>query len=456
MVNLTHKEIKSKIDVNLTPQEKFRKYIELNGEKLITKTVTKLLKTYYEIECKNGHTYKVRGDIKLYNGSGCRECNNSKQRHSYEYVKKFIEKKNITLISKQYKNMKSRLKVECNVCNYYWEPRGDSIIGNNSGCPSCAGNIRGFGKEKILKAIEQKGGKLLSKYYNSNTKILIECKEGHKFEKVPYQLTGQNPTWCKYCYVHINEEIVRSIFIYIFDKDFEKTRRIIKNPETGYGLELDGYNSELKIAFERHGRQHYYKNHIYHTDYGIKRDKIKIDLCKKNGIKLIEIPYFVKPKELQKYIYSQLKKQNISYPEKKIIPIHDLQINLKSRYKELEKYARLKNVKVLTKSYIGSDNKYKFECEKGHIFHTTFGIMKDKRTKGNKCSECARNKKFSYEQIYNKVKERGFELISKNYENASTRLTVKCKNNHITHRTFRDIYYKKQKYGCRECYNESR
>ena len=60
-------------------------------------------------------------------------------------------------------------------------------------------------------------------------------------------------------------------------------------------MELDGFSETLKVAFEFQGVQHYKDfAHIWERDFSWsqERDQQKRDLCKANGVHLIEIPYF--------------------------------------------------------------------------------------------------------------------------------------------------------------------
>ena len=72
----------------------------------------------------------------------------------------------------------------------------------------------------------------------------------------------------------------------------------LKNPETGRNLELDVYDDQTKIAIEYNGQNHYsfvdqfHKNNEELTSQ-MKRDKLKVELCKKAGIKLIIVPYTI-------------------------------------------------------------------------------------------------------------------------------------------------------------------
>lgn len=110
------------------------------------------------------------------------------------------------------------------------------------------------------------------------------------------------------------EELCRDIFESIYLVPFKSCRpNFLKNPKTGRNLELDGYNEELKIAFEHNGRHHYEYPNTWHrtrVDYlvQIKRDKTKKELCIKNNIYLISIPYHIPEKEIRTYIISKLPK----------------------------------------------------------------------------------------------------------------------------------------------------
>ena len=83
----------------------------------------------------------------------------------------------------------------------------------------------------------------------------------------------------------------------------------------GRRLELDIYVPELKLAVEVDGENHskylawFHKTHE-NFEKQQKSDILKTALCKKNGVKLIRVPYTVPTAELEKYIickFMQLK-----------------------------------------------------------------------------------------------------------------------------------------------------
>ncbi len=96
---------------------------------------------------------------------------------------------------------------------------------------------------------------------------------------------------------------------------------MVKN-SAGHQLELDGYNDELKLAFERQGEQHYeWPNYFHKTvkDFisQLSNDQQKEELCETHGVTLIEVPYRIKFEEYQDYIIKQCKKRGINVPQMK-------------------------------------------------------------------------------------------------------------------------------------------
>jgi hypothetical protein len=123
-------------------------------------------------------------------------------------------------------------------------------------------------------------------------------------------------------YIHQNnvnktskgEQECRRVLEKIFNKPFPNYRpEFMKNEITKSNLELDCYCDELKLAVEYNGIQHYKYLPYFHSNKDKfrtqqYRDYIKRDLCKKNGITLIEVPYTVKINEIENYIKNALKK----------------------------------------------------------------------------------------------------------------------------------------------------
>lgn len=83
------------------------------------------------------------------------------------------------------------------------------------------------------------------------------------------------------------------------------------NPETGRRLQLDCYNDKIKIAIEYNGEQHYKWPNFTGQTYEqfinqVRRDMLKAELCERNGVYLITVPYSVPYDEIPSFIAQRL------------------------------------------------------------------------------------------------------------------------------------------------------
>jgi hypothetical protein len=103
----------------------------------------------------------------------------------------------------------------------------------------------------------------------------------------------------------------------IFNLPFYKIRpNFLRNEMTGRNLEIDLFNKDLGLAVEIQGIQHYKFNQRFHLSEAQffeqqKRDEMKALKCRNYGIKLIEIPYYVKEHELKSFLIKKLKEVRV-------------------------------------------------------------------------------------------------------------------------------------------------
>ena len=140
-----------------------------------------------------------------------------------------------------------------------------------------------------------------------NNKAWWICKDNYKHEWESC-VSDRHNNGCPYCSHYKSEEETRMIFENITGKAFPKKKSIFANNR----WELDGYNDELKIAFEQQGIQHYEYLPHFHRD-GIvdlqhqqERDESKRKQCIELGIRLIEVSYLLTGTKKEIYIQSQL------------------------------------------------------------------------------------------------------------------------------------------------------
>ncbi len=145
------------------------------------------------------------------------------------------------------------------------------------------------------------------KKYGTINSILID-KEGKYSRQTYSNRFGNINDICKKLNItnlnmtHSSISDVGRYCIYLFSEildsnyEFEKTFNWLINPKTNYKMRLDGYFEDLKLGIEYDGIQHYEYTPGLDKTYDDflnrqKRDKIKDQLCKENGVKLIRIKY---------------------------------------------------------------------------------------------------------------------------------------------------------------------
>jgi hypothetical protein len=108
----------------------------------------------------------------------------------------------------------------------------------------------------------------------------------------------------RYCIEFLHFLFPKNVFV-------KKKHSWLRNPKTGYPLELDGYCEELKLAIEYNGIQHYVWPNFFHPTIEEfhaqqERDKTKLKICNQKNICLIRIPYTVPLDQIPIAIYSKL------------------------------------------------------------------------------------------------------------------------------------------------------
>jgi hypothetical protein len=98
----------------------------------------------------------------------------------------------------------------------------------------------------------------------------------------------------------------------------------------------------------------------------------------------------------------------------------------KYTYQYIKNYIELKNYQLLSDNYINANIKLVLKCPIGHRYKVSFNNFKQ----GKRCSICAGNKKLSYNNVKDYIEKEGYQLLSKEYKNNSTKLVLKCPIGH--------------------------
>lgn len=214
-------------------------------------------------KCPNGHIYRTSWYV-FHKGHRCPVCSNDFKK-SIEYINNFLKNTGYKCISTKYINSRTKLKLQCPK-NHTFEATWVNIQ-KGSRCPLCTKYCNTYTFKKVKDFIQKEGYKLLStEYINANTKLKVKCIKGHEYEVI--WASFKNGRRCNKCYHlrnrgknhgnwknYTKEELeefknYRKRIIYLSNKNFCRFYYVI-NPK----------------EYKR-GRKDYHLDHIYSVKDG--------------------------------------------------------------------------------------------------------------------------------------------------------------------------------------------
>lgn len=118
----------------------------------------------------------------------------------------------------------------------------------------------------------------------------------------------------------------------------------------------------------------------------------------------------------------------------------------KKSIEDCHKLAESKGGKFLSPKYLRSTGTiYEWQCSKGHIWKTGYGNIQS----GQWCPECAGLKKKTIEHCHKLAESKGGKCLSTEYINTKSNLKWECENGHTFNLRYNDITSNNK--WCREC-----
>lgn len=245
-----------------------------------------------DIKCSKGHIYKANWDNYYNKGTRCPYC--SGRIISIDYIREELLKDGTILISEEYINSCTHLKLKCPKCEKEYSSTWNNLK-KGKRCPYCRHNHT-IDLEYIKNFANKLGYKVLSDSYEGAFKeIKFECPHHHKFNLVWTYF--QKGTRCPYCKTSKGEEKISEVLFKY--KIINEREKVFKGCVYKGNLRFDFYLPNQNICIEYDGKQHFepqdFSGHG-NSESEFKetqlRDSIKTQYCKDNNIKLIRIPYW--------------------------------------------------------------------------------------------------------------------------------------------------------------------
>lgn len=273
-------------------------------------------------QCKKGHTWDAKPQM-IMNGSWCPQC--VKQDYLQE-LKEVAESRGGKCLSTEYIDGSVKLKWQCS-SGHIWEAKPGNVK-IKSWCPTC----QKVTIDDMQQFAKKNGGKCLSeKYIHSHVHLEWECKKGHIWKAVPSAI--KQGEWCRLC---------------AFKRSADKQRDTIENMQLiaisrgGKCLSKKYINGALKLKWECE-LGHTWKA----TAQCVKQKGTWCPVCSM--------------KISKKYL-----------------------VHTKDTIENMQQIAISRKGKCLSKKYVYSNVKLKWECEFGHTWSATPSGVKS----GNWCPTC--------------------------------------------------------------------
>lgn len=380
----------------------------------------------------------------------------------YKLLSDIVISKNGKMLSDSYKGSETKLTIQC-MAGHIWHSKPFAIR-NGQWCKQCyidnhADKHRHYSElDALAKAY---GGRIVSEeYVASSVKMKFECIDGHQWEARPNDV--KRGTWCPLCRSNKSENLVRSFFEFAFGCKFAAASPEWLTSEKFPKMVLDGLSTDLSIAFEYHGEQHFNYIPHFHDRNGSKsfeeqqeRDRIVRDLCAENNIHLVEIHYLpdgYSQSDFLNHMQQIFKKEfNKEFSQEEIDKFCEKPF-MSSKLNEMKDVAKKLGGDCLSSKYMGIHTKHQWICKEGHQWESIYGSVK----KGHWCPYCGgRNRAGdTLKEIKDIAKEKGGKLLSKVYTNLADKYQFVCHRGHKFQRSAGSVLYNKQ--WCQECYNDRR
>ncbi len=352
---------------------------------------------------------------------------------------------------------------------HIWRPRVSHLVSSKSWCPECYGN-KPHTIEDMHRIATARGGRCIStEYHGLRIALTWECMYEHQWDATPNNVKNCG-SWCPHCKINVGEELVRAALEEAFPGHyFPRTR---KEPWM-QGLELDGFNKDLRLAFEYQGIQHSQQVDHFHRKDGafeaqLERDQLTADRCLDEMVSLLTIPHIIKHKDIRQYVRRELEKLGWPFALEAIVKSdNEFYDSVRARGPSTEEqYARICAIAItkggvcLSERYLGYRVPMHFRCGEGHEFDATPEAIDQPEYRGPRfCPECGGTRRKEDQELKDLVESCGYQFVSVTSRSVGGRtrriIQVVCPAGHEIETLWDNFCPKdgKPRKGCAKCHH---
>ena len=404
------------------------------------------LEAVYQWRCNTcGERWSRNAITLVYKNSFCKNCSRvsagiKRRSVTLEMARSLANSRDGYFLSDSFSTAHDKYRWCC-AKGHEWTASYDKVK-QGRWCPSCGRSkttmAASYTLADIQKIARSYGGKLLDATYKGiDQHHNFLCVNGHKFRKLPSQLTKSSPlarNWCPKCSkgINISEQLCRSVIEVAFKEEFpnQYPGDWLRN-ERGHKMQLDGYSPDLHLAFEYQGQQH--SRHlpkfgkIQNLEQRQIDDALKMNLCSGHGVKLVQIPHFPKVgislDEIVSHIKAAFLREGIEFPPVNLQTLEDsIALALNQPLRRLKLLAEKQGGALLSKTYQGMASKYNWRCSNGHEWSAQAASINS----GTWCPNCAGNILGDIERMKILAISLGGKCLSSQYENSKSSLSWEC------------------------------
>lgn len=416
-------------------------------------------------QCAQGHRWKASLS-NITKGKWCPWCAGNKvdAAEQLRRAQDAAESRGGELLSTNYVGNKAPMRWRC-AAGHEWEAAFATVVSRRTWCGRCGGTERDAEEQlaKARAAARSKEGLCLSTRYEraNRSSMQWQCERGHRWS-ADFDSVVHAGSWCPVCSAGLRERLARHAFETLLERPFKKARPSwLRNPKTGRGLELDGFNAELGLAFEYQGDQHYkvvkpFKMDDARLQRQQYRDALKKRLCTEHGVQLCEVPNTVESSALPKWVFDELSRYDGL--RERLKPWESVQTKewlASDHYSidDLQSVARERDGECLSPTYLGTRDKHRWRCANAHEWLAIWDGVR----RGSWCPLCSGNIVDAHARLAEAqaaATGRNGRCLSTVYQGAQVKILWECKEGHRWQTRWYNVV--RLKTWCRVCAHATR